>query len=94
MEQQGEAGLLEASPSDGTARGAAPDAAGRIAAAASAAAAAASAKLGTLLAGVVPPPPVSNLRGTGSCGEARPAVPHFAAARYCYIAFGALLETH
>ena len=81
MEQQGEAGLLEASPSDGRAGRAVPDAAGRIAAAASAAAAAASAELVTLLAGVAPPQPVSHLRGASSCAEARPAVPHFAAAR-------------
>lgn len=83
MEQQGEAGLPDASPSVGTAGRAAPDAAVRIAAAASAAAAAASAKLGTLLAGVVPPAPVSHQRGASSCAEARPAVPHFQAARCC-----------
>lgn len=53
----------------------------RIAAAASAAAAAASAKLVTLLAGVAPPTPASHLRGASSCAEARPAVPHFEAAR-------------
>ena len=81
VEQQGEAGVPDALPSVGTAGQAAPDAAVRIAAAASAAAAAASAKLGTLLAGVAPPAPVNHPRGASSCAEARPAVPHFQAAR-------------